>query len=82
MATRREKYPDKCPWDGGPDQKLKNNPEWVMKNGIEIVVFSKNENDEHYFDVKSPHNEETILAFRARLLYQKLLDKGFKLQEK
>tara|TARA_Y100001968_G_C19221720_1_gene650059 strand:+ start:28 stop:294 length:267 start_codon:yes stop_codon:yes gene_type:complete len=80
MATRREKYPEKCPWDGGPDQKLKNKEEWVMKNGIEIVVFSKNKLDEHYFNVKSLHNEETILAFRARLLFQKLLDKGFKLQ--
>ena len=81
MATRREKYPEKCPWDGGPDQKLANKDEWVMKNGIETVVFSKNELDEHYFNIRSNENEETILAFRARLLYQKLLDKGYKLQE-
>ena len=81
MATRREKYPDKCPWDGGPDQKLTNKDEWVMRNGIETVVFSKKEFDEHYFIIRTPQNEETILAFRARLLYQKLLDKGFKLVE-
>ena len=80
MATRREKYPEKCPWDGGPDQMLTNKDEWVMKNGIEIVIFSKDKNNHHYFNVKSLHNEETILAFRARLLFQKLLDKGFKLQ--
>ena len=29
----------------------------------------------------SVENEEQILAFRARLLYQKLLDKGFRLVE-
>tara|TARA_B100000700_G_C14666229_1_gene678674 strand:- start:241 stop:507 length:267 start_codon:yes stop_codon:yes gene_type:complete len=82
MATRREKYPEKCPWDLGPDQKLANKDEWVMRNGIETVVFSKNKLDEHYFIVKSLHNEETILAFRARLLFQKLLDKGYKLENK
>ncbi len=80
MATRREKYPEKCPWDGGPAQKLTKKEEWVMRNGIEEVVFSKDKLDEHYFKVRSLHNEETILAFRARLLFQKLLDKGFKLQ--
>ncbi|WP_320664776.1 hypothetical protein [Prochlorococcus sp. MIT 1223] len=81
MATRREKYPEKCPWDGGPDQNLAKKDQWVMQNGIETVVFSKNKLDEHYFIIKTPQNEETILAFRARLLFQKLLDKGFKLQE-
>ena len=30
---------------------------------------------------KANENEEQILAFRARLLYQKLLDKGFRLVE-
>ncbi len=81
MATKREKYPEKCPWDGGPDQKLAKEEEWVMRNGIETVVFSKNKLDENYFIIRTPQNEETILAFRARLLFQKLLDKGFKLQE-
>tara|TARA_B100000700_G_C14615243_1_gene655531 strand:+ start:169 stop:414 length:246 start_codon:yes stop_codon:yes gene_type:complete len=81
MATRREKYPEKCPWDKGPKQKLATKDEWVLKNGIDFVIFSKNKMDEHYFNIRSTQNEETILAFRARLLYQKLLDKGFKLEE-
>ena len=81
MATRREKYPEKCPWDGGPNQKLATKEEWVMRNGIETVIFSKNKLDEHYFIIRTPQSEESILAFRARLLYQKLLDKGFKLLE-
>mgnify|MGYP001502761905 CR=1 FL=1 len=81
MATRREKYPERCPWDGGPTQKLTNKEEWVMRNGIDTVVFSKNKLNEHYFIIKTAQKEETILAFRARLLYQKLLDKGFKLEE-
>ena len=81
MATRREKYPEKCPWDGGPDQKLATKEEWVLRNGIETVVFNKHTEDGHYFTIRTPQKEETILAFRARLLYQKLLDKGFKLLE-
>tara|TARA_B100000214_G_C23842818_1_gene569653 strand:- start:414 stop:659 length:246 start_codon:yes stop_codon:yes gene_type:complete len=80
MATRREKYPEKCPWDGGPKQKLANKEEWILRNGIDIVAFSKCPDDQHYFNIKTHQNEETVLAFRARLLYQKLLDKGFKLE--
>ena len=80
MATRREKYPEKCPWDGGPKQSLANKEEWIMRSGIETVGFSKDKGDEHYFFVRTLQNEERVLAFRARLLYQKLLDKGFKLE--
>ena len=81
MATRREKYPEKCPWDGGPKQKLATKDEWALRHGIETVVFSKVKDDQHYFIIRTPQKEEKILAFRARLLYQKLLDKGFRLEE-
>tara|TARA_Y100001968_G_scaffold77939_1_gene69245 strand:- start:2 stop:247 length:246 start_codon:yes stop_codon:yes gene_type:complete len=80
MATRREKYPEKCPWDGGPKQNLAKREEWVMRHGIETAIFSKDKDDEHYFFIKTLQNEDRVLAFRARLLYQKLLDKGFKLE--
>ena len=50
-----------------------------LKLGEANVSFSKNKLDNNYFHVISNENEEQILAFRARLLYQKLLDKGFKL---
>ena len=82
MSARREKYPEICPWDKGPNQKLANKEEWVMQNGIEHVIISKNKLDEHYFQIRTSQSEENILAFRARLLYQKLLDKGFKLQDR
>ena len=82
MASKREKYPEKCPWDLGPKQNLANKEKWTMKMGSINVSFSRNKLDKNYFHVISNDNEEQILAFRARLLYQKLLDKGFKLVNK
>ena len=81
MATKREKYPEKCPWDNGPNQTMSNRGEWILSCGHEAVRFSRNKLDEHYFHIIKNGIEEQVLAFRARLLYQKLLDKGFKLEE-
>ena len=79
MGSKREKYPEKCPWDLGPNQHLAKEENWTLRLGEANVCFSKNKLDNNYFHVISNENEEQILAFRARLLYQKLLDKGFKL---
>ena len=79
MASKREKYPERCPWDKGPSQEMADREEWILQCGAEVIRFSKNKLNEHYFHVLSNDNEEQILAFRARLLYQKLLDKGFRL---
>ena len=81
MATSREKYPEKCPWDRGPDQHLADKDEWIIRMGIESISFSKNKLDQNYFHIKKGDHEEQLLAFKARLLYQKLLDKGFRLQD-
>ena len=54
---------------------------WSPRTNFTNVSFSKNKLDNNYFHVISNENEEQILAFRARLLYQKLLDKGFRLVE-
>ena len=58
-----------------------NEENWTLRLGEANVCFSKNKLDNNYFHVISNENEEQILAFRARLLYQKLLDKGFRLVE-
>ena len=79
MGSKREKYPEKCPWDLGPKQHLAEKGKWTLRSGETCVSFSKNKLDKNYFHVISNENEEQILAFRARLLYQKLLDKGFRL---
>ena len=81
MGSKREKYPEKCPWDLGPNQHLSKKDNWTLRLGEAHVCFSKNKLDNNYFHVISNDNEEQILAFRARLLYQKLLDKGFRLVE-
>ena len=81
MGSKREKYPEKCPWDLGPNQHLAAQENWTLRLGESNVCFSKNKLDNNYFHVISNENEEQILAFRARLLYQKLLDKGFRLVE-
>jgi len=46
-----------------------------------LKINLKNKLVNNYFHVISNVNEEQILSFRARLLYQKLLDKGFRLVE-
>jgi len=81
MGSKREKYPEKCPWDLGPNQHLAKEDNRTLRLGEANVCFSKNKLDNNYFHVISNENEEQILAFRARLLYQKLLDKGFRLVE-
>ncbi len=81
MGASREKYPEKCPWDRGPDQNMSDDDEWIIRCGIETISFSKNKLDNNYFHIRKGDQEEQMLAFRARLLYQKLLDKGFKLEE-
>ena len=76
-----EKYPEKCPWDLGPKQKLADRGEWLLVNGTEHVRFSKDSNDQNWFElIYNGELHERILAYRARLTYQKLLDKGYKLK--
>ena len=77
----QEKYPANCPWDYGPGQKQANLNEWILVNGKEFVKFSKNKDDGNYFHInKNDEVFEQFLAYQARLAYQKLLDKGYKLK--
>tara|TARA_Y100001970_G_C13988968_1_gene727175 strand:- start:204 stop:452 length:249 start_codon:yes stop_codon:yes gene_type:complete len=77
----QEKYPLSCPWDLGPNQKLSDLPEWILKCGRDFVKFSKDPVDHNYFFVnRNDETTERVLAYKARLAYQKLLDKGFKLK--
>ena len=78
----QEKYPASCPWDFGPDQNQSFQDEWTLVNGEEFVKFEKNKDDGNWFNVnKNDEVFEKFLAYQARLAYQKLLDKGFKLVE-
>ncbi len=77
----QEKYPANCPWDFGPEQKQSHQDEWILVNGNEFVKFSKNKNDGNWFNInKNDEVFEQFLSYQARLTYQKLLDKGFKLK--
>ena len=79
----QEKYPASCPWDLGPYQDQSDQNEWILVNGHEFVKFSKNQTDHNWFNINR-NNEifEKFLAYQARLAYQKLLDKGFRLKPK
>ncbi len=78
----QEKYPASCPWDLGPNQKQSHLKEWTLVNGNEFVKFSKNQQDQNWFNVnKNDEVFEQFLSYQARLTYQKLLDKGFRLQK-
>ncbi len=77
----KEKYPANCPWDFGPDQRQANQDEWILVNGDQFVKFSKNKNDHNWFNInKNDEIFEQFLSYQARLTYQKLLDKGFRLK--
>ena len=76
----QEKYPEKCPWDLGPNQTMSNRDHWTLANGPETVQFFRDD-DEHWFNlVYNGEIRERVLQYRARLIYQKLLDKGYKLK--
>ena len=77
----QEKYPASCPWDLGPDQKLADHDEWVLVNGKDSVCFDKDAADGNWFNlIYNSEVHERLLAYKARLTYQKLLDKGYKLK--
>lgn len=77
----KEKFSDFCPWDLGSNQKQSDEDEWILVNGDEFVVFSKNKSDSNWFNINK-NNEvyEQFLSYQARLTYQKLLEKGFTLK--
>ncbi len=77
----QEKYPASCPWDYGPEQKQSDWHEWTLVNGEDFVTFSKVENDQNWFYIRRNYEEvEKFLSYQARLTYQKLLEKGFRLK--
>ena len=45
MGSKREKYPEKCPWDLGPNQHLSKEENWTLRLGEANVSFSKNKLD-------------------------------------
>ena len=49
MGSKREKYPEKCPWDLGPNQDLAKEDNWTLRLGEANVCFSKNKLDANYF---------------------------------
>ena len=79
--VKREKYPEKAPCDLGPLSEHKSQENWRLVRGSEIVIFARKGEDNHYFIMQRDDKEPIeILAFQARLTYQQLLDKGFKLE--
>ena len=79
----QEKYPSSCPWDLGPKQKLAHLEEWILIKGHESVRFSKDKEDGNWFNlIFNDEVHERILAYQARLTYQKLLDKDYKLKKR
>ena len=79
--VKREKYPEKAPWDLGPLSEHKALESWSLVRGSEIVIFARKGDDNHYFIMQRDDKEPIeILAFQARLKYQQLLDKGFNLE--
>ena len=77
----QEKYAVKCPWDFGPGQQQFNQDEWILVNGNEFVKFSKNKHDTNWFNInRNDEIDEQFLSYQARLTYQKLLEKGFRLK--
>ena len=79
LIMAREKYPEKCPWDFGPKQTQSNQENWKMINGEEMVIFARNKQDQNYFYLTENNSLKSVLAYQARLYYQRLLDKGYKL---
>ena len=72
---KKEKYPEKCPWDLGPLIEQSNQDHWTLKRGADIVIFAKDKQNEHIFLIQeNEHDQSSLLSFQARLKYQKLLD--------
>ena len=78
--AKREKYPEKAPWDLGPLSEYKDQDCWRLVRGSDVVVFARKKEDSHFFLMQKDDKEPLeILSFQARLTYQQLIDKGYKL---
>ena len=47
--VKREKYPEKAPWDLGPLSEYKNQENWRLVRGSEVVIFARKGEDNHFF---------------------------------
>ena len=64
----QEKYPDKCLWDFGPNQKFADDAVGLQQNGLDSVPFSQDKSNHHWFDlVYNNEGYERVLAFKAQL---------------
>ena len=64
--VKREKYPEKAPWDLGPLSEHKSLDCWRLVRGSEIVIFARKGEDNHYFIMQRDDKEPIeILAFQA-----------------
>ena len=50
--VKREKYPEKAPWDLGPLSEQKNQEIWRLVRGSEIVIFARKGEDNHFLSCK------------------------------
>ena len=64
--VKREKYPEKAPWDLGPLSEYKNQDCWRLTRGSEIVIFARKQEDNHFFIMQRDDKEplEKILSER------------------
>ena len=40
MGSKREKYPEKCPWDLGPNQHLAKAENWTLRLGEACLLYT------------------------------------------
>ena len=62
----REKYPEKCPWDFGPDQNQADQANWKMNNGEDVVIFSRKNSIFEIFTGKNFFNKNVSLKYRVK----------------
>ena len=41
MGSKREKYPEKCPWDLGPNQHLAKEENWTLSQEKQMCALAK-----------------------------------------
>ena len=75
MGSKREKYPEKCPWDLGPNQNLANEENWTtIEYRINEVASNDEDNTVYVWHWHRSMNTTFDLEFEQNVVTRFLFD--------
>ena len=79
--VKREKYPEKAPWDLTTiDQSKYKSIKWMLSKSDIVYTFTRSRIDDKYVYIqKNNGKRKAFKEYEARFTYQRLFDDGYSL---